>query len=472
MLKKSNILLACVLAASSAQAAKPVKGDALQTAALSCSTEAKEATTIDLLEVYQRAKQHDPEYLAAIETWRSAREALPQGFAGVLPVIAFTANISTNKNETNGVKTPSFSSRGWSGTLTQPVIDVSAWETVRQASAQVKQARAQLVAAEQSLITRVAAAYFNALLAEDTLKFVRDEREATKKQFDQVAARFRVGLVARSEKLSAQTQLDKVLATEVSAKNAVENTTLALEQITGYIPGYKGYPKLAKLYTKKRKNCSGKKVFIAKRPTPDSPGDWVKTALQGNPGFVASRYGVSAASANLGVKAAGHLPTVDLTGALTRSDNNNKTFPTNSFNQVAKLEVTVPLFTGGGTFSRTRQAYFDYEKAKALRLQQERSVVASTRQDFNNVTADINQIRANKQAVKSTEEDVKVKQSEKQQGSIDITDLLDAISDSSEAQKNLSEAQYAYFNDMLALKSDAGTLQDSDVIAMNQYFVK
>ena len=469
---KLFLLGMCLVATADAAPSKKVAANNESAKTFTCTTAKRDATTVDLLQVYYQAKQNDPEYLGALESWRSSREALPQGLAGLLPVVNLSANIAANKNETNGVKTSTFRTRGYSGTLTQPVIDIAAWETLRQATATVKQARAVLVAAEQSLITRVASAYFAVLLAQDTYKFVQDEFNATEKQYKRVQARNDAGLDSWSQVLSARAQRDSLDARRISAKNNVENARLSLEEITGRFPGFEGYPNLAKLYTKKKVSCKEKNVFKATLPQPASVGEWVGVALQGNPAYVAARYGVSAASANLGVKAAGHLPTLDAKGSITRSDNNNPGGKTNTFNQVAKLEATLPIFAGGGIFSKTREAYFDYEKAKADRLKQERNVISSTRQNYNDIIAGIQQIKADERAVDSAKEDVETKKAEYQVGKSIITDLLDAISDLSEAKNTLASDQYSYLNNILSLKSNAGTLQEGDVVSLNQHFIK
>ena len=60
----------------------------------------------DLLQVYREALANDPQYQAARATAEAGREKLPQGVAGLLPVISGTANTTGNRNSYDYKTTP------------------------------------------------------------------------------------------------------------------------------------------------------------------------------------------------------------------------------------------------------------------------------------------------------------------------------------------------------------------------------
>ena len=96
-----------------------------------------------------------------------------------------------------------------------------------------RNADATYAAAQQSLILRVATAYFDVLKAQDNLVFVQAEKAAVGRQLEQTKQRFEVGLSAITDVHDAQAQYDSVLADEVLAQNDLINSYEGLREITG-----------------------------------------------------------------------------------------------------------------------------------------------------------------------------------------------------------------------------------------------
>ena len=57
------------------------------------------ALSVDLLQVYREALVNDAQYAAARATAEAGREKLPQGLAGLLPVIGATGGTTWNDNK-------------------------------------------------------------------------------------------------------------------------------------------------------------------------------------------------------------------------------------------------------------------------------------------------------------------------------------------------------------------------------------
>ena len=145
------------------------------------------AGATDLLEIYHAAQSQDAVFASARAAQRAGQEKLPQGRSLLLPSINLSANSSYNDNwiQYRGALmlpiAPSyptlnlpagstqFNSNGYSVSLTQPLFRQQNWLAYTEAEFLVAQTDAQFRAAQQNLILRVAQAYFDVLLAQDSV---------------------------------------------------------------------------------------------------------------------------------------------------------------------------------------------------------------------------------------------------------------------------------------------------------------
>jgi outer membrane protein len=418
----------------------------------------KPCSATDLVDIYQAALKNDTVYQAAVSTRLSTREAIPQSVAALLPSINGQANLTSNyQNITqaaseNQLGVSQFPARGYNISLSQPLLNVGDWLTVKQAGNTGKQADATLGAAAQSLIYRVANAYFQVLLAQDNLHLAQAEKAANAKQLEQAQERVRVGLDAITTVYEAKAAYDKSIAAEITAQNALRNSQENIRQITGQT-----YATLNPF----------KQVLPLLSPQPANVEQWITTATTYNLNLMASRYAMEAARDNIKVKASGHLPTLNLVGSYGRDDNLNGT--TNQSNAVIGLQLNVPLFSGGAVSSHTRQAEYDFQTASANLDNLYRQVMVTTRQKYNDVLADISKIKAERQAIKSAQLSLNSTQESFSAGTRTIVDVLIAQQNLYDAKRNAASDQYTYLLDSLLLKQEAGTLKPEDLQQINQW---
>ena len=96
---------------------------------------------------------------------------------------------------------------------------------------------AQLSAALQDLVLRVAQAYFDVLLAQDNLELVGAQKTAIAEQLAQAKRNFEVGTATITDTHEAQARFDLATAQEIAARNDLEVKRRALEQnVGGSIP--------------------------------------------------------------------------------------------------------------------------------------------------------------------------------------------------------------------------------------------
>lgn len=427
--------------------------------ALFLSVQLKPCFAADLLDIYQAALNNDTLYRSALSTRLSTRETLPHSVAALLPSINGQANLASNYQNITPISASDtlgmnqFPSHSYSLTIKQPLLNLGDWLAVKQANNTSKQADALFSAAAQSLIYRVADAYFQVLLAQDELQLAQKEKASNAQQLNQVQKRVRVGLDVINTVYDAQAAYDKSLAVEITAQNMLRNNEENLRQLTG------------QPYT----DLNGFKHSVPLLlPQPARIQQWIITAITYNPDLQASRHALEAAYDNIKIKASGHVPTLSLVGSYGR-DNGMNNGTSNRNNAVIGLQLDVPLFSGGAVSSDTRKAEYDYQTTRANFDTVYRQVIITTHQKYNDVLADISKIKAERQAVKSaqialisTEENFKA-------GTRTIVDIVLAQENLYDAKRNVANDHYNYLLDSLSLKQEAGILTADDLKLINGY---
>lgn len=423
------------------------------------------ASATDLSNIYMQALQNDPQYRAAQAALEAAREAKPQAWAAWYPQVNFTAQRVDDETETTrssntavlplGTKTSD--SDRYILSLSQALYHHDYIVALRQADASIVQAMATFKNEQQALMLRVAEAYFNVLAARDSLDFANAEKTAVSEQLHQTKQRFNVGLTAITDVHEAQARYDLTVAQEISAQNELAISYETLRELTG------------KMQTDLNALADESPLLP---PDPDSIEDWVVTALQQNLALIAAEKAMQIASEEVNRQRAGHYPTLDLKAAQTNVDNG--TFSSTSFDSEATtvtLELNVPLFSGGLTSSKTRQAKQNRQQARERYEQQRRATERQARNAYLTLTASISQVKALKQALASSTVALEATRAGFEVGTRTAVDVLNSQQELYRARRNFSRARYDYILQRLRLKQAAGTLQQDDLQLVSAWLV-
>ena len=414
----------------------------------------------NLLQIYQLAQQNDPEFAAARAQYDAAVEVAPQARSAVLPQITFSASRFENSEDaldatTGGTVSSDFDSEQMQLELRQTLFDWDEFSGLGRADAAVAQAESELAAAEQSLIVRVAESYFDVLGARDTLRFARGERAAIERGLEQAKERFEVGLIAITDVKETQASYDLAVSREIAAENDLENAREALRTLTGEAPGI--------LHT-----------LVAElelaAPEPATPGAWVDTALQQNPDYLAARSAAEVARYEIRQARAGHYPQVDLVARRSEQETQFAgNIPSDTETDSIGIELSIPLFAGGATTSATREFRARFEAAQARVVQARRTTERDTRDAFRGIGSSISQVRALAQAVESNRAALEATRAGFRVGTRTAVDVLSALRDLYQAQRDLAVARYSYILNRLRLKQAAGALTVEDVRLVNSW---
>jgi outer membrane protein len=154
-----------------------------------------------LIEVYQQALVSDQIFQQAISQSLVTKQGVPISLSAILPAISGTYNPYVTKTsvqgQTNFVGDNTVQGVNFNLNLTQTIFNFSQFANLAQQLSISKQATATVNAALQSLMLRVAKAYFAILQDEDTLQNVLATKAAYAKQLDQVTQQYKVGLKAQ-----------------------------------------------------------------------------------------------------------------------------------------------------------------------------------------------------------------------------------------------------------------------------------
>ena len=426
------------------------------------------AQAADLLETYHAAQANDPVFAAARAAQQAGQEKLSQGRSLLLPSINFNANTTYNDLTTRYTPelppmltntTIGYNSNGYGLTLVQPLFRVQNWLAYSESELQAAQAALQFKIAEQDLIVRVAQAYFDVLIAQDTVTLVEAQKSAISEQLEQAKRNFEVGSATITDTLEAQARYDLTGAQEIAAKNDLEIKRSTLQQLTNAMPGDLSH--LGKL-------------FKLESPQPAEIDKWLEASQQTNLQLAISQANDQIAEKEVERNRGGHYPTLDLVANYTQANTNGSSFggslglASDNTTKSVGVQLNFPLYEGGVVSSKLREAVANRERAKQDLENARRNVEHLTRQAYLGVVSGISQVQALQQALTSSQSALDASKLGQEVGVRTNLDVLNAQQQLYSTRRDLYQAQYNYLLSELRLKQAVGSLGEEDLEKVNQ----
>jgi outer membrane protein len=395
-----------------------------------------------------------------------------QAWSALLPTLSGSAGLDrgdTSSDIRATDVTPSvqrdtdIDSENWRLDFRQALYDQANYERLDIARAQLSQGDAVYQQAYQDFLVRVAAAYFNALTAQDRVITAEAEERALQRQFEQAEQRFEVGLTAVTDVHEARASYDNARARAIVERNSLADAREAIRELTGQY-----FEELDPL----------QEQLPMVNPDPNSDEEWVQIALTSNPAVVSAQYAVDIADANARLQRSGHLPTLDFVASYNDFTNNALDL-TNDAGEIIRttelasdevrygVRLNVPIYQGGYVSSLTRQARYQLNAVQQDLDVQQRFTVRNTRDAYRAVIAGIEQVQAFGQARVSAESALQATQAGFEVGTRTIVDVLIAEQRFYQAERDNSTARHTYIVDHLRLKAAAGVLAPEDLQAVN-----
>ena len=404
----------------------------------------------DLMQTYELARLNDPQLSIAESSRLSTREGAVQARAALLPQVGGTASLGRAHDAgTTG------RSRNYRATLGQSVFDWAAVSNLRAQRDVGTAADYDLEAAGDELISRTANAYFDVLVALETLTAAEAAEAAFQKQFDYADKRLEVGLAPITDVHEARAQYDSARANTILVRNALKDAFEALAEITGQpIAALRGLPD----------------DFTPELPAGGDAESWVATAVERNPTLQAAGHAVRAAEHGVQTARGGHLPSLSLNAGY----NNNTVWDDQpglagrDEGHSVGLRLSVPIFAGGATQSGVREAIARRDIAQDQDEQIKRAIVRNTRNAYQSLVAGVSEIEARRLALVSAQSAYEASQVGLEVGTRTVIDVLINQQNLFNAQQAYALAKYNFLQSRLLLGQAAGSLGADDVQDVNR----
>ncbi len=411
------------------------------------------AAAENLSDIYRLALANDPVYAAAREAYRAGLERLPQARATLLPSLnlsAFARNTDTDVSSAAG--STSSQPYGFSLSLTLPIYRKQNLETLAQARLQVTLAEQQLRLAQQELLLRTAQAYFDVLLAEDNLTAAQAQKQAFAEQLAQARRSFEAGVATIVDSHEAQARYDLAVAQEIAAVNDLEVKRRALEKLINQTA-----PRLAPL----------KDPVALPLPSPSGMDPWVQQAQEQGLRVLLSQSAQEIARREVERQRGGHYPSLDLTANYNDS-RRTSTLPGSGTSVNLKsgtigLEFNLPLYQGGGTAARVREAVANLERTRYELDNARRQAALDARQAYLDVVSGAARAKALEQALVSNEAQLRSTKLGLEVGVRTRVDVLNAEQQRYAILRDLHAARYQVLLAGLRLRAAAGILSEEDL---------
>ncbi|MDO8412358.1 MAG: TolC family outer membrane protein [Gallionellaceae bacterium] len=425
------------------------------------------ANATDLLAIYHAAQGQDAVFAGAQAAQRAGQEKLPQGRSSLLPSVSLKADSTYNDNSIQYQSIPpvtsnsQYNSHGYSVNLVQPLFRQQNWLSYTEAQLQVAQTDAQFKSAQQDLILRVAQAYFDVLMAQDSVQLTQTQKTAIAEQLEQAKRNFEVGSATITDTHEAQARYDLVVSQEIAAQSNLQIKKSALQQLTNTVPGplqalnpqFKPetvqLPELAQLVDMEK---------------------WVDAAQHSNLQLAVAQAAAELADKEVARNRGGHYPTLDIVASYSQSYGNTSSLGVRNDNLASSVgvQLNMPLYQGGATNSKWREAQANRDRAQAELENIRRTIALQTRQAYLGVVNGIAQVQALQQAMTSGQSLLEASKLGQEVGVRTNLDVLNAQQQLYSTQRDLYQAEYNYLLSQLQLKAAIGTLAEADLVKVNQ----
>ena len=411
-----------------------------------------------LLELYQLAEKNDPTRQKSSMELSRVTEGKNEAVGALLPQINASgqygaARYNDHNQYINRVNSTS-NSRSWSANIqvNQILFNKSQWLKLSLQDKMIEKANIMYLLSQQNLRYQVAYYYIEGLKNIEKLNIIRAEKNTLEKHLNVAKQQFDFGNISLAELTDVQAKFDKILADEILVQNEMHNSLESLAEMTNTVPA-----KLFKLNDKK-----------LPKTQLSSFEHYYKQIEQSNLELISQQIDVELGKENIDIAKSAHLPTVNLTSSINRSNTQNTAnFDRTSDRAFVGVEVQIPIYSGGQIHSRTKQQYFAYEEAKAELEKKLRSVKKELVSTLNNIKALENSIKAYRQAVSSATTSYTATQDEYNIGTKTIVDLLNSIQIKYRAEGDLMNARYDYLLFSLKLNLLTGKLTDIEIVQLS-----
>ena len=338
--------------------------------------------------------------------------------------------------------------------LTQVLFNWQAFSVRKQAYLLEDQLEEEYYYQLAFLLTDVAEKYFNVLQAEDALDSIASEIDAVTNQLNQIQSLYDRQLAQITDLYQGRASLAAVQAEQLLLEAGVALSREALRSISGLDVG--------PLY------ILTDEAEIT--PLEFSQQYYVQQARERNHQILASEYALRVAQEGVSERRGAYMPQVSFIAQRQDSDVGFDNLPINrTDNTYIGLNVQIPLYAGGSnraavSEASSRRSIAEYE-LRATQLQTR----AAVREAHLQVQSSEARSNAGSILVESTALAAEAMQQGFALGTVTSVDVLNALRDQYQAERELQRTRYEHVKYLLLLKRETGTLNSEDLLEVGSW---
>lgn len=414
------------------------------------------------------AKQEKQELLGMVEAWQSAlvnnqglqskefllraeREGVREAWSALLPQIDAMASYGWSEHKRDygrqmGKRTETDNPSRYDVGLNQVIYSREASRGITRARAAESLTEAELDAFRLHIGYLAIESYLDASRVRAEAKVVAGEVTNEERRLEQLESMRKHGFASKADTLEAQARLDETRAEQIALDSEYRAALMHLQAVTGIeMAGrdLRAVPVDAWRST----------LLLLER-------DWVATALESSGELSRARSELKLAKESVKYAQSSHWPTLHLSARYNKND----TFSTNVLEETrVEMQLRVPLYKGGGTSARVRQAR---EKMHAGQYQVQ-DTENNVRVEVSRLSEELRGSYGRIRALQAADESAKAALDVAEQGFVggvrSLNELLDSRTRLSRVQRSLVGEIHRNLAMQFRLRQLSGKLSQADV---------
>ena len=405
-----------------------------------------------LEDFFTAAIDFSPRLRIAAEELNIGRARDDQAQGQLQPQINANANLTSNtRNSFDFLGRPiseDFDGERFSISVQQVLFNWQAFAARRRTAKIENQLEADYYYELSFLLTDVAERYLGVLLAQDSLISIEAEIEAVTNQVNQIQSLFGLQLAQITDLRQAEASLAAVEAERLRLQAESALAQERLRALTGIEIGDISVLSEESRLPRVQNNLEY----------------WIASAERNNQQIKARRFALEASQEGISESRGAYFPRVSFFA--TRQESNvgfDNRFLGDTDNTYVGVDVTIPLYAGGSNRARESEARSLRNIAEYELRQTELDASANVRSAFLLVQSSALLTEAAERLVQSTRLSSEAAQQGFELGTVTNVDVLNALRDEFNAERDFQRARYEQINYYLLLKREAGTLSSQDL---------
>lgn len=323
---------------------------------------------------------------------------------------------------------------------TIPLFAPTVYRTLKMNRVEMENAVEQARATRIGLVAEVKKAFYNILLAEESLEVLIKSQKTTQETVDDTELKFKNGLASEYDLLTARVQLSNLRPTIIQTKNSIQVAKRLLKM-------YLSIPEEIDIQVEGRLDEMRDAVMMGT--------DNLALDLSQNSELKTLELQEELMTRQLKVANASRLPSIGLFGNFTISGNNMGSIEFPSMNVIrdgyywqnplfAGVKMTIPLFAGLTKMNKSKELKNRIQQISLQRKYAEDRVTVELKSSLNDLMTARETMFAEEQTVSQAEKAYRISDTRYRAGAGTILELNTAQLSETQARLNFSQAIYNY----------------------------